>query len=144
MALLLLFATQYDVRTAAVFTAVLSPFVVLCLFMLRMAFRETMRLVRYRSLQLRLETCPAVLGGRLSGAVAGATGVLHEAMSFRLVCWRRSGGDGDDYLLWEKVMQVPKGFIRPSAGTSLPFNFSVPSTYGPTGGDDPESCGRSL
>ena len=61
VALLLLFATQYDVRTAAVFTAVLSPFVVLCLFMLRMGFRETMRLVRYRSLQLRLETCPAVL-----------------------------------------------------------------------------------
>ena len=30
VALLLLFATQYDVRTAAVFTAVLSPFVVLC------------------------------------------------------------------------------------------------------------------
>lgn len=98
VALLLLFATQSDARTAAVFSAILIPAAVLVFFVLRMAFRETARLVRYRSVQLRLETCPAVLGGPLSGAVAGATGVLHEAMSFRLVCRSLAGGEGDDHL----------------------------------------------
>ena len=128
VALLALFATQSDARTAAAFSAILIPAAVLVVFVLRMAFRETVRLVRYRSLLLRLETCPAVLGGRLSNAVAGATGVLQEAMSFRLVCRSLAGGEGDDHLLAHCCLSASPCH-RPA---------------GPAVATNPELCGRSF
>jgi hypothetical protein len=136
--LLLLFATQYDARTGAVLIGVLTPFVVLAAFLVRMAYRETRRLLRYRSVSLRLETCPGRVGGTLAGTVEGAPGALHGAMTMRLACWHRHQGDAADNVVWEATTRGAAVHLFAPARVRIPFSFRLPSACEPTGGRDPK------
>jgi hypothetical protein len=134
---LLLFATQYDARTAAVLVAVLVPFVFLDAVIVRMASKETARLIRYRSLTLRLERCPGRPDEALAGWVEGASGVLVGALAVRLACWHRHGGDADDTVVWQAVRRpVLSERVSPEA-VRVSFEFHLPATSEASGGRDP-------
>ena len=66
--------------------AIVSPFALAGVFLLGLAITVTVTLIRYRSLQLRLDTLPGLVGGRIAGSLQGADGVLREGMSLRLAC----------------------------------------------------------
>jgi len=119
--------------------ALVSPFALAGLFLLGLAINVTATLIRYRSLVLHLDTLPGVVGGKLSGTIHGAEGVLNEGMSLRLACWRRyrSSKRSDD-LLWEDVEDIPRGSMyRSPVGATVPFRFDVPWECEPTADDDP-------
>ncbi len=119
----------------AVLYAIVSPFALAGLFLLGLAITVTVTLIRYRSLQLRLDTLPGLVGGRMAGSVQGAEGVLRDGMSVRLACWRRYGStDTSDDLLWEDVEDIPPESMFPSADdATVPFRFDVPWECEPTG-----------
>jgi hypothetical protein len=101
--------------------AAASPFLLAGLFLTGMALTLTVRTIRYRSLVLRLDTLPGVVGGRVAGTISGAEGLLNDGMSVRLACWRRAVmSDSFDEVLWEDVEDVVP------AGATVPFRFDVP------------------
>lgn len=117
--------------------ALASPFILAGLFLLSLAIRVTVKVIRYRSLVLHLDTFPGVVGGRMAGTVHGAEGALKEGMTVRLACWRRYRSDVSDDLLWEDLVDVAPGSVmRSPAGATVPFRFDVPYECEPSESDD--------
>jgi len=121
----------------ALMYAVASPFILAGIFLLGLAIRVTAKFIRYRSLVLRLDTLPGVVGGRMAGTVHGVEGALKEGMTVGLACWRRYRSDTTDDMLWEDMIDVaPGGVIRSPAGATVPFRFDVPFECEPSESDD--------
>ena len=134
----ILFAVKKDNGTTPrTLLAVCSPFILAGIFLFWMALSGTLRTIHYRSLVLRLDA-PGVVGGRMTGTIQGAAGMLNDGMSVRLSCWRRSRlSDSSDDMLWEDVEDVPRGSVMQSpVGATVPFRFDIPYECEPTGADD--------
>jgi hypothetical protein len=117
--------------------ALASPFILAGIFLLSLAVRVTVKIIRYRSLVLHLDTFPGVLGGRVAGTVHGAEEALKEGMTVRLACWRRYRSDTSDDMLWEDLVDVAPGSVmRSPAGATVPFRFDVPYECEPSDSDD--------
>jgi hypothetical protein len=117
--------------------ALASPFILAGLFLLGLAIKVTVKVIRYRSLVLRLDTVPGVVGGRMAGTIDGAEGALREGMTIRLACWRRYNSDTADDMLWEDLIDVAPGSVmRSPAGATVPFRFDVPFECEPTANDE--------
>ncbi|MEK6374922.1 MAG: hypothetical protein AABO58_19780 [Acidobacteriota bacterium] len=124
-------------RGGPLMLAIASPFILAGIYLLSLAIRATLTVIRYRSLVLRLDTMPGVVGGRMAGTVQGAEGALREGMSVRLACWRRYRSDTTDDMLWEDVLDVaPGSVVRSPAGATVPFRFDIPFECEPSESDD--------
>lgn len=123
---------------AGTLAAILSPFLLAGLFLLWLAVSMSATLYRYRSLMVRLETLPGVLGGKLSATLHGAQGVVADGMTVRLTCWRRyPGSDTSDDVLWDDVEEIrPESIYRAPDGSVAPFTIGIPFECEPTGGRD--------
>jgi hypothetical protein len=125
-----LYAVEKDKGAAPwALVAVCSPFVLAGAFLIWLALGGTLRTIHYRSLVLRLDG-PGVVGGRISGTIHGAEGVLNDGMSIRLACWRRARmSDSLDDMLWEDV------FDAAPIGATVSFHFDIPYECEPAGDD---------
>jgi hypothetical protein len=137
LAFILYAAKNTDSLSRPALYAVASPFVLAGIFIAGLAFTLTIRVIRYRSLVLHLDTLPGVVGGRVAGTIHGNEGLLGEGMSIGLKCWRRARmSDSFDDMLWEDVVDVaPGSTMRSPAGATVPFRFDVPIECEPTSDD---------
>lgn len=109
----------------------------LLLFMTVGVVRSLIQRALFGRSTLRLDTVPAVLGGRLQGAVLAPHRVKNaEAVMLALTCTRtRRDSTADDEGEREQESTETSMAVTPerdSGGVRLPFDFHVPSSATPT------------
>ena len=107
------------------------------------AMRPTLRVLRFGTGTLILETLPGIIGGRFAAVVETGKPLPENAqVHARLVCVNRVKDlrSEEEFNIWEAETLVgPERTLSAVRGTRIPLNFEIPDHCPPTNDQDPLS-----